>query len=153
MSGFGGAGFVGAGSGSDGSSDDRPSPGGMSGGGTSCGGPSGDGASGGANADGCPRTDSAPHTVECMLSDVQGLCLLNNDTSSSFKREAGPPSDGPSPPRGSVQAVIARLDGMVEESMETRSEDSFHVRHVAPVVVQQRKEPHVNGSFRGGRAP
>jgi hypothetical protein len=37
----------------------------------------------------------------------------------------------------SVQAVIARLEGKIEESMETMSEDSFHVRDVAPVVVQQ----------------
>jgi hypothetical protein len=74
---FGGAGFVGASSSSDGSTDDRPS-----GGGKSSGGASGDGASGGENADGGPRTDDVPRTVECMLSDVQGLCLVNEDTSS-----------------------------------------------------------------------
>jgi hypothetical protein len=44
------------------------------------------------------------------------------------------------------------MEGKVEESMETRSEDMFHVRDVAPVVVQQLKEPHVKGIFRGGRA-
>jgi hypothetical protein len=37
----------------------------------------------------------------------------------------------------SVQAVIARLEGKIEKSMETRSEDSFHARDVAPAVVQQ----------------
>jgi hypothetical protein len=87
------AGFVGVSNGSDGSSDDGPS-----GGGKSSGGASGDGASGGENADGGPRTDDVPRTVECMLSDVQGLCLVNEDTSSSFKRQTGPPIDGPSPP-------------------------------------------------------
>jgi hypothetical protein len=40
----------------------------------------------------------------------------------------------------SVQAVIARLEGKVEEDMETRSEDIFHVRDVAPVVVQRRND-------------
>jgi hypothetical protein len=76
MSGFGGACFVGTGSGSDGGIDD---------------GPSGDGASGGEKADGGPRTDDGPRSVEYTLSDVRGLCLLNEDSASSFKRQKGPP--------------------------------------------------------------
>jgi hypothetical protein len=108
LSGFGGAGFVGSGSGSDGGSGDGPSGGGKSGagsngggksgGGSNGGGMSGDGASGGENADGGSHTDDGPRIVECMLYDVQGLCLLNEYASSSFTRRKGPPSDGPSPP-------------------------------------------------------
>jgi hypothetical protein len=132
-SGFGGADVVGAGSGSDGSSDDGPSGGGASGG----------GASDGENADGGPHTDDGPRTVECMLSDVQGICLLNEDTSSSFTRQTGPQVTGRHRQVAaleSVQAVIARLEGKVEESMETRSEDIFNARDVAPVVVQRRND-------------
>jgi hypothetical protein len=95
MSGFGGAGFVGAGSGSDGGRHDLPRGGGTSGGrasgnGSSAGDASDDGASGGENADGGPRIDDGPRTFECMVSDVRGLCLLNEDSSSSFKSQRPP---------------------------------------------------------------
>jgi hypothetical protein len=74
-------------------------------------GPSGDGASGG------PRT-----VVERMLSGVRGLFV--------FVQEANPPRWRPATARSaaleSVRSVIARLEGKVEESVETESEDSFY---------------------------